>query len=108
MNPEWINCGDSIAHVMTDLHLLKRPVTPSPVRVPDPSDDPGDVDAGGRIRCPQCAWEPGREDRWSCSCRHVWNTFETRGVCPACEKQWADTQCLRCLAWSPHDDWYEG
>ena len=63
---------------------------------------------GGRIRCPKCGWEPGRNDRWSCEpgCGHVWNTFETAGVCPACSKQWTDTACLRCHQWSPHDDWY--
>jgi hypothetical protein len=63
---------------------------------------------GGRIRCPKCSWEPGREDRWCCDpgCGHVWNTFETRGRCPACDKQWRDTVCLRCQMWSLHDDWY--
>jgi len=34
-----------------------------------------------------------------------WNTFETRGACPACGRAWRETQC-RCLAWSPHDEWY--
>jgi rubrerythrin len=63
---------------------------------------------GSRIRCPKCAWEPGRPDRWMCEpgCGHVWNTFETHGVCPACNKQWAETNCLRCHQWSPHEDWY--
>ncbi len=37
----------------------------------------------------------------------MWNTFETRGRCPACAKRWALTQCLRCHALSPHEDWYE-
>jgi len=59
-----------------------------------------------RIRCPRCAWEPGREDRWMCTCLHMWNTFETRGVCPACGREWKETQCRRCSAWSPHEDWY--
>jgi hypothetical protein len=63
---------------------------------------------GPRIRCPKCAWEPSRADRWCCfeGCGHVWNTFETRGVCPGCGKQWTETVCLRCNQWSPHDDWY--
>lgn len=39
---------------------------------------------------------------------HVWNTFDTRGVCPNCDKQWKDTQCLECHRWSPHEDWYHG
>jgi hypothetical protein len=41
-----------------------------------------------------------------CECLHVWNTFDTRGVCPACGHQWKETQCLRCQAWSPHEEWY--
>jgi hypothetical protein len=63
---------------------------------------------GGKIRCPKCAWEPAKPDRWLCEpgCGHVWNTFETRGVCPQCSKQWQDTMCLRCLQRSRHDDWY--
>jgi hypothetical protein len=60
----------------------------------------------GRIRCPKCGWRPTRQDRWSCSCLHAWNTFETRGKCPACGKQWSDTQCPRCHQWSPHEAWY--
>lgn len=62
-----------------------------------------------RIRCPKCQWEPKAHDTWCCApgCGHVWNTFTTRGVCPGCSKQWTETACLRCSAWSPHDDWYE-
>jgi hypothetical protein len=59
-----------------------------------------------KIRCPKCGWEPGRHDRWSCACGHVWNTFDTRGVCPGCDAKWNETQCLKCHAWSPHDAWY--
>jgi hypothetical protein len=39
-------------------------------------------------------------------CFTVWNTFETRALCPGCHKQWHVTQCLTCHALSPHDDWY--
>jgi hypothetical protein len=62
-----------------------------------------------RIRCPKCQWEPSRNDSWCCApgCGHVWNTFETHGLCPGCNKQWTHTACLRCDAWSLHDDWYE-
>ncbi len=63
-------------------------------------------DRDRKIRCPRCAWTPERKDRWSCACGHVWNTFDTGGVCPACDAAWADTQCLRCQAWSPHARWY--
>ena len=63
---------------------------------------------GGRIRCPRCAWEPAQHDRWRCEpgCGFVWNTFQTRGVCPGCARQWTETACLRCHEWSRHDDWY--
>lgn len=63
-----------------------------------------------RIRCPACAWEPSKADAWCCApggCGHVWNTFETRALCPGCSKQWAWTECLRCHVASPHDAWYE-
>lgn len=59
-----------------------------------------------RIRCPKCNWQPGAECRWSCNCGHLWNTFETGGVCPACLYQWKITMCPQCGQWSPHSDWY--
>ena len=62
-----------------------------------------------RIRCPACEWQPSPHDAWDCNpggCGHSWNTFETRGVCPACSRQWTETACLRCSVWSPHEDWY--
>src|SRR5690242_12400308 len=63
---------------------------------------------GRRIRCPRCGWVPRRESRWWCSpCGTAWNTFETRGLCPGCGKQWEHTACLRCGQWSRHADWYE-
>lgn len=67
------------------------------------------IDRGSRVRCPSCRWEPAKSDRWCCApgCGHVWNTFETEGVCPGCNKRWKDTACLRCSVWSPHEDWYE-
>lgn len=63
---------------------------------------------GPRIRCPKCAWSPRQTSRWSClpSCGTSWNTFDTRGQCPHCQRQWKVTQCLSCHAFSPHDDWY--
>ena len=91
---------------MTSLFLLKREPARTPVTIPDLDNQKDPGGAGHRIRCPRCSWEPRPEDRWCCSCLHVWNTFETRGVCPACMRQWQETQCLRCNEWSPHDDWY--
>ena len=64
----------------------------------------------GRIRCPACAWQPSKADAWCCApdgCGHVWNTFETRALCPGCSKRWTHTECLNCNVSSPHEDWYE-
>lgn len=63
-------------------------------------------DRDRKIRCPRCKWQPRKTDRWSCACGHVWNTFDTRGMCPACDAVWANTQCLSCHQWSAHADWY--
>ena len=84
--------------------LLKRQPDPSPPPVTD--ERPGERPGGTRVRCPRCGWEPGKHDKWMCHCLHAWNTFETRGVCPACGRRWEETQCPRCLAWSRHEDWY--
>ena len=62
---------------------------------------------GARIRCPKCRWQPAKTDIWQCTCGHHWNTFDTRGVCPACHYRWAITQCRSCHGYSAHDDWYE-
>ena len=88
------------------LELLKSDPEHPPTDLPEAEDEVRD--GRNRIRCPKCSWEPGRHDRWSCVCLHSWNTFDTRGVCPACQYQWRDTQCLRCAKWSHHDEWYEG
>ena len=70
--------------------------------------DEKQIDASGpRIRCPLCGWKPGKHDRWMCTCGHVWNTFDTGGICPACLYQWTITACLACHRWSSHSDWYE-
>ena len=82
------------------------------VRVDEPGtgtvvEDSTDRGNGGpRIRCPKCGWTPRAEDRWMCKCGHVWNTFDTGGVCPSCLYQWKITACLRCHEWSPHSEWY--
>lgn len=58
------------------------------------------------IYCPKCRWEPRADDEWQCRCGHVWNTFDTHGRCPSCGLVWRDTQCLACIRFSKHHDWY--
>lgn len=60
------------------------------------------------INCPKCKWEPKAADTWCCTCGHEWNTFDTGGTCPSCNKTWEDTQCHHCERWSPHLNWYKG
>jgi hypothetical protein len=61
------------------------------------------------VACPKCDWHPRQSDQWSCACGHVWHTFETRGICPACGRIYEYTQCSAeygCGQWSDHEDWY--
>ena len=83
--------------------------TPERVEEKKPEKKTGDETGGPRgprIRCPRCGWQPRATDRWVCHCRHVWNTFDTGGVCPGCMYQWKETQCLACGRMSPHSEWY--
>jgi hypothetical protein len=61
-----------------------------------------------QIYCPVCEYHPSASDRWQCrpGCFTVWNTFETRALCPGCSKQWRHTWCPSCSVSSLHDDWY--
>jgi hypothetical protein len=59
-----------------------------------------------KIECPKCEWLPDGKAHWRCSCGHVWNTFDTKGKCPNCNKQWETTYCPGCGHTSPHKDWY--
>lgn len=60
------------------------------------------------IFCPICEWRPTPTSRWQCrpGCGFVWNTFDTRGICPHCFKLWRQTRCLRCREMSLHELWY--
>jgi hypothetical protein len=60
------------------------------------------------IRWPKCQWTPRTKNLWSCRCGHRWNTFDTRGLCPACRYQWELTECPECGTTSPHAEWYAG
>ena len=55
-------------------------MAPSVPEINTRADDETDSGSSGlRIRCPRCGWRPGSNDRWSCTCGYVWNTFETAG-----------------------------
>lgn len=60
------------------------------------------------IFCPHCTYRPQPTDRWECvpSCRTLWHTFWTHGVCPGCGYHWQQTQCPACGELSPHEHWY--
>ena len=60
------------------------------------------------IFCPVCAWRPGPRARWVCrpGCGLLWNTFDTRGICPRCYKVWRYTRCPSCKDMSLHEAWY--
>jgi hypothetical protein len=67
---------------------------------------------GLNISCPKCGREPQESDIWVCDeCHTRWNTFQTRGKCPGCGKQFIDTQCSKskggCGQMSLNADWYE-
>jgi hypothetical protein len=64
-----------------------------------------------QIYCPRCAWHPSAASRWVCArriggCGHVWNTFDTRGVCPKCRWKWEIAACLSCRQFSLHEARY--
>ena len=90
--------------MMIPLFLLKR--TPDSARLLEIIRRAGEISGRSRVRCPKCAWEPSRGDLWMCFCLYAWHTFDTFGVCPACDQRHAETQCLQCHDWSPHPDWY--
>ena len=88
------------------LALRESDVEPDLDAPTNPELDSNEEDRIPGIRCPKCRRRPRRSDRWQCSCLHVWNTFETHGVCPACNFRWPWTECLRCYERSAHEEWY--
>ena len=85
--------------------------------LPETTEEIEEVTEFSGIRCPLCHWQPRPSSRWCCAdcdapefffsgCGMVWNTFETRGICPGCQHQWQWTTCLACWGWSLHEDWY--
>jgi Zn-dependent protease len=56
--------------------------------------------------CPVCHQPAVMGAVWRCAkCLAVFDTFETRAVCPGCGTQFPVTRCLDCGAASPLDNW---
>jgi hypothetical protein len=58
------------------------------------------------VSCPHCSYQLADDDLWQCDCGHQWNTFATRGTCPACNKTHQVTSCPACDSVSDHSAWY--
>src|SRR5215469_608356 len=91
---------------LPEIQGIQQEYRPRPRPPRDPALPPMRTPDGTEVRCPECKESPTAEDRWPCKCGHVWNTFWTRGQCPACHYQWTVTQCPQCDEVSPHEDWY--
>jgi hypothetical protein len=81
-------------------------VSPAAGTMPKDQSPAGNPESLTGIQCPKCAWVPLKSSQWTCSCGHLWNTFDTHGKCPNCNRQWAETACHSCEQMSPHEAWY--
>ena len=56
--------------------------------------------------CPVCKTAPPVGAIWRCGkCRQPFDTFETQGVCPHCQTQYAATSCPECGNLRPISEW---
>ena len=56
--------------------------------------------------CPVCKTAPPLGAIWRCGkCRQPFDTFETQGVCPHCQTQYAATACPECGTLRPISEW---
>jgi Zn-dependent protease len=56
--------------------------------------------------CPVCKTAPPLGAIWRCGkCRQPFDTFETQGVCPHCQTQYAATSCPECGNLRPISEW---
>jgi Zn-dependent protease len=56
--------------------------------------------------CPVCKTAPPLGAIWRCGkCRQPFDTFETQGVCPHCQTQYAATSCPECGNLRPFSEW---
>jgi Zn-dependent protease len=60
----------------------------------------------GGFACPVCKAAPPQGAIWRCGkCRQPFDIFETRGVCPHCQTQYAATSCPECGNLRPITEW---
>jgi len=56
--------------------------------------------------CPRCKTAPPVGDFWKCGqCGQLFDTFQTRAVCPHCAAQFTVTKCLDCGGVHPMSEW---
>ncbi|HLV86045.1 MAG TPA: M50 family metallopeptidase [Candidatus Sulfotelmatobacter sp.] len=56
--------------------------------------------------CPSCKMSPPPGAFWRCgNCRQLFDTFETRAVCPHCGSRFPVTRCLDCGKLHPIEEW---
>lgn len=56
--------------------------------------------------CPSCHTAPPMGQFWICSlCRHPFDMFATRAVCPNCSAHFSTTRCLDCGVLRPMNEW---
>jgi Zn-dependent protease len=82
-----LNCWGGLRHARGLLRLAKLPRRPG-------------------FACPSCRTAPPVGAYWKCGrCGQPFDTFATRGVCPHCGAQYANTMCLDCQEMRPMNEW---
>jgi Zn-dependent protease len=82
-----MNCWSGLQHARALMKMAKLPRTPG-------------------FACPSCHTAPVKGTIWKCSqCSQAFDTFQSRGVCPNCRKQFEVTKCLDCGVASPMSEW---
>jgi Zn-dependent protease len=60
----------------------------------------------GEAVCPMCRQHPPRGPYWGCPCGARFDTFDTRGTCPACGRGFNTTVCPCCQQSTALNLWY--
>lgn len=85
-----MNCWSGLQHARALLRLAKLPRRDG-------------------LACPTCKTAPPIGEYWTCGkCGQPFDMFQTRGVCPHCSAQYAQTKCMDCGRLNPMNDWMVG